>query len=474
MESGDEESTVRKRRRESEVQDEESTIRKRRRESEVQNEKSTVKKRRNESEVKDDHIAPVEKQSQTEINTAPEDSMHSDSSSEFERPVRRMERQMEFEDILKDFKDVNEPACMDRILMYLEEIKDEDYFFMELLVEKLKGETITWEQPWYQKSKSLSRPLKSEQYENDEESYRTDTICKAESDLIENNWEEFKRRYEVPDKLICLARWRNTDKSRLPNTPEEQARRYVVAFLARGLKRTIYQVFRHIVSNYGGAVKGAYSSDEEKIMKVCFTHHPNHAVTLLSMVLSREPRGIYKRLQQMFNGKPEKKRLRWSLSLATTFLKLLLKYTNLPLEELKYRKIDKDVWLKLEKKFDQHYIHLQNFWYQSLHVQVFVKETVKINKLRKHVFKSLLSSSYQVWTDIRWKDLVKQFPDGITHRFLYSVCQTVVRSIPEYLKKPLPQVAEYALEKLKNHTYRKRRLKTLELDEDGKLTITRY
>lgn len=108
--------------------------------------------------------------------------------------------------------------------------------------------------------------------------------------------------YEVPDKLICLARWRNKDKSRLPNTPEEQARRFVVAFLARGLKRTIYQVFRHIVTHYGGAVKGPYSSDEEKIMKVCFKHHPNHAVTLLSMVLSREPRGIYKRLQQMFSG----------------------------------------------------------------------------------------------------------------------------------------------------------------------------
>lgn len=108
--------------------------------------------------------------------------------------------------------------------------------------------------------------------------------------------------YDIPDKPVCLARWKNKDKSRLPNTPEELARRFVVAYLARGLERTIYQVFRHVMTYFGGAVKGAYSPYEEKIMQVCFMHHPNHAVTLLSMVLCREPRGIYKRLQQMFNG----------------------------------------------------------------------------------------------------------------------------------------------------------------------------
>lgn len=77
----------------------------------------------------------------------------------------------------------------------------------------------------------------------------------------------------------------------------------MVAFLARGLNRTLFQVFRHIMTYYGGSNKGAYSEAEEKIMKVCFMHHPNHSVTLLSKVLGREPRGIYKRLQQLFNGK---------------------------------------------------------------------------------------------------------------------------------------------------------------------------
>lgn len=85
-----------------------------------------------------------------------------------------------------------------------------------------------------------------------------------------------------------------------------------------------------------------------------------------------------------------------------------------------------------------------------------------------------MSSSYQVWTDIRWKDLVKQFPDGITHRFLYQVSRGVVCRIPEYLKKPLSEVVDQALDKIKKQKYRKRRLKTLQLNEDGDLEAVRH
>lgn len=64
-----------------------------------------------------------------------------------------------------------------------------------------------------------------------------------------------------------------------------------------------------------------------------------------------------------------------------------MKYTGLPLEELKNKRFDKEVWVKIAEKFDHHYIHIQTFWYRSLHVQLFVKSNVKINKLRKKMFK---------------------------------------------------------------------------------------
>lgn len=79
--------------------------------------------------------------------------------------------------------------------------------------------------------------------------------------------------------------------------------------------------------------------------------------------------------------------MKWTLPLATKFLKLLLKYTNLPLEELKNRSIEKSVFMKLAQKFEHNYTCLRIFWYQSLHVQIFVNEHIKLNKLRKKAFK---------------------------------------------------------------------------------------
>ena len=87
---------------------------KRKREIEQNNEDSPIKRKKMEDEVDSDYI-------KTES-----------SDGEAELPVKKIERQMEFADILQDIDDLSEPACMDRILMYLEEIKDEDHFFMEV------------------------------------------------------------------------------------------------------------------------------------------------------------------------------------------------------------------------------------------------------------------------------------------------------------------------------------------------------
>lgn len=110
------------------------------------------------------------------------------------------------------------------------------------------------------------------------------------------------QKHKLPDKLISFARWRNKDRCRHPNAVEERVRRYVAAYLARGLERPIYQIFKHIMAHPEGSVKGHYSKDEEKIMEVCFLYNPNKAVTYLTTILSRESRGIYRRFNIMFNG----------------------------------------------------------------------------------------------------------------------------------------------------------------------------
>ncbi|CAG9796415.1 unnamed protein product [Diatraea saccharalis] len=172
-----------------------------------------------------------------------------------------------------------------------------------MLVKKLENAVITWEQPWYQLSTCLTRPFK-EPADAHEEQYEMGTMTKDEIDHIAKNWRKFIKKFDVPDKLICLARWRNKELNQ--RLPEEKARVFVIAYLARGLKRTMSQIYKHIVSYYGGCNKGQYSKDEEKVMGICFHHCPKKAVTILSTVLAREPRGIYKRLYFTTNGKLSK------------------------------------------------------------------------------------------------------------------------------------------------------------------------
>lgn len=112
----------------------------------------------------------------------------------------------------------------------------------------------------------------------------------------------FIQKFRLPDKPICIARWRNKE-GKHPKFPLERVRHFVISYLARGLDRNLYQVYRHFVTEYAGPVKGPYSAQEEKIMEICFLHCPKNAVVYLSAILSREPRNIYNRLHYIRNGK---------------------------------------------------------------------------------------------------------------------------------------------------------------------------
>lgn len=60
-------------------------------------------------------------------------------------------------------------------------------------------------------------------------------------------------------------------------------------------------------------------------------------------------------------GVPEKKRMKWTLSLATTFLKSLMHHSGCSLEELRNNEIDKSVWIGVEEDMDHKYCYLRNF-----------------------------------------------------------------------------------------------------------------
>ncbi|XP_047528147.1 uncharacterized protein LOC125064886 [Vanessa atalanta] len=382
---------------------------------------------------------------------------------------------MEDTDLLARFEnveDLSDPTLIDDLQMVLEQIQAEDEEFMQILLDKIESMVITWEQPWYQEPNCLTRPLKVKD-DDVSQDYRTDTICSEERELISKNWKDFRKTYGVPNKPACLARWRNKDKSRHPNTPEELVRRFVMAYLARGLNRTIYQVYKFFITHYGNRFKGRYSVYEEKIMLVCMYHNPKNVVPYLSAVLGREPRGIYKKLLQLSNGKKtERNNFKWTLPLCTKFLKLMMKYTGEPLENLQNKRFGTSIWVQLEEAMGKEHICLQMFWYNSLHVQLFVRCDIKINKLRKKILKKLKLYPYKIWSDIRWKEILKHFPDGFTHGFLYKTTSNIFRKYKDYRQTPLEKLIDYGLKRIK--TMPNKRLKTLILNEKQELEIINY
>lgn len=55
---------------------------------------------------------------------------------------------------------------------------------------------ITWEQPWYQRTNCLTRPLKTDA-DDTAETYLTDTICSEEGEKIGKNWKAFRKVFKI-------------------------------------------------------------------------------------------------------------------------------------------------------------------------------------------------------------------------------------------------------------------------------------
>ncbi|CAG4919979.1 unnamed protein product [Colias eurytheme] len=121
---------------------------------------------------------------------------------------------------------------------------------------------------------------------------------------------------------------------------------------------------------------------------------------------------------------------------------------------------------------DKYYLTLQKFWYYYLHVQLFVKRDVKIRKLRKKILLLLRKYPYQVWTDIRWKEIQKHFPDGMTNNFLYDTTTRAISKYENYLTSPIENIIEYGLVRIKQDS--NKRLKTLILNSEGMLEVINY
>ncbi|XP_061729257.1 uncharacterized protein LOC133534190 isoform X1 [Cydia pomonella] len=378
------------------------------------------------------------------------------------------------EKMFEDVTDITDPASMGRVLEILDQSRIEDEKYMQLLVDTLRGKEITWKLPEYQQNFRLSRKPPPEEAELCANGHFT----KAEGELVKKNWESFVQKFRLPDTPMSLARWRNRTQIKISSKSEEEyVRNYVAAYLAQGLHRSLHQVFRYFQITYSYPVKlRNYTPTEEKIMEICFYHRPKDACVIASEVLGRDRRGIIKRFSQYTKGKKEpKQKIRWTLDLAAKLIHCLMEHSRCRFKKLKYNQFNPEVWRKVEEEMGQVSTYLREFWFSKLHVQLFAKCNIKLTSLRKIIFKKLKESSYEVWSDIRWTDLVKEFPDGFTDLFLYNVAKRPLRGVANYREKPLPQLVEQIDKVYIKRQNVQKRLKSLKYHKsDGSLSYIKH
>lgn len=83
-------------------------------------------------------------------------------------------------------------------------------------------------------------------------------------------------------------------------------------------------------------------------------------------------------------------------------------------------------------------------------------------------------SPYQIWTDIKWKDVVAELPDGFTYQFVYTIIVRTFRSNKLHLKLPIEDLVKVGLQKTNNKKYGNKRLKTFILNDEGNLEAIKY
>ncbi|XP_013176652.1 PREDICTED: uncharacterized protein LOC106124489 isoform X3 [Papilio xuthus] len=178
---------------------------------------------------------------------------------------------MDWNEILSDVEDINDPTLYEKVLIALDDIYCEDEDFMQLLISKLDTMHVTWDQPWYQTSLCLTRCTVTNYEDNEKlEKFRTTHFTNQECEQIKENWANFITEYDVPDMLQSFARWKNRD-CKNPSSPHEQVRRFVTAYLAQGLERNMHQVYQMLLKIYHyflEGIQGVFTNNFIKCMRV--------------------------------------------------------------------------------------------------------------------------------------------------------------------------------------------------------------
>ncbi|XP_031780803.1 uncharacterized protein LOC100680494 [Nasonia vitripennis] len=326
-----------------------------------------------------------------------------------------------------------------------------------------------------------SRPM-SEEQSKEFETYgplKRGSFTKSEDEIIRKNWQDFCEIHEWDENIVSpFLSMRHKGKYYIPELTE---RKNFVRFLANGLPwRSLYSVYFRFKNLFNVNVgTGKYSSKEDEIIMSHFRDASAAAIVnqcaKVAEILKRKRHSVwlrYQKLKKIHNltnrksdlsdyesderevsnkkkvktksrksktsysdAKRQKKiihekvytNVKWTSPLVNKFIETLIKETSSSnVQDLKYKKIDQSVWIKVEKSISVDRTTLQNFWHCQLHLQLFSPGPIYLNDTKMKLIEYMHENKEKNLEDILWADVCLSF-DGITTDFLSKLFDHLIQ-----------------------------------------------
>ncbi|XP_057336268.1 uncharacterized protein LOC130674851 [Microplitis mediator] len=284
-----------------------------------------------------------------------------------------------------------------------------------------------------------------------------------EDKIIQRNWNRFCEVHDLDPSCATILLDRHNDRKRLLLAYMKDKIK-LVQFLAKDLpNRLLHQVCKRFRALYRGTKQKNYykskitskrfTSKDDRLIIVYITQNQSNiekSCKELAELLGQTESAVLSRYHLLKDRKARVRKgrqlIEWDVPLTEKFLKNLMELTlSDEIDELKYAKIPKVVWIEMEKKLNIPMSKLMQFWHCQLHMQLFHPKCIISSELRIMLIEYLYVKGISTRREIDWTVVAQHF-DGATNEGLSRLFSSMIAMSPFSDKENLSEVIEWLYE----------------------------
>ncbi|XP_053592882.1 uncharacterized protein LOC103577179 isoform X2 [Microplitis demolitor] len=284
-----------------------------------------------------------------------------------------------------------------------------------------------------------------------------------EDKIIQRNWNRFCEVHDLDPSCAKILLERHNNRKRLLLAYMKDKIK-LVQFLARDLpNRLLHQVCKRFRALYRGtkqknyykskSTRKRFTSKDDRLIIVYITQNQSNiekSCKELAELLGQTESAVLSRYHYLKDRKARVRKgrqlIEWDVPLTEKYIKNLMELTlSDEVEELKYAKIPKVVWIEMEKKMNIPKSKLMQFWHCQLHMQLFHPKCIISSELRIMLIEYLYVKGISTRREIDWTVVAQHF-DGATNEGLSRLFSSMVAMSPFPDKENLSEVIEWLYE----------------------------